>query len=86
MGANSKGIIPLGPGETPKRKTILLQFAKDDDVLKEDNPFEKIKNRERTILIGNCRLGDVKAEKPGTYEITAPVVSIFSNLFYFLGN
>ena len=49
MGANSKGIIPLGPGETPKRKTILLQFAKDDDVLKEDNPFEKIKNRDTAI-------------------------------------
>lgn len=75
MGPNSKGILPLAPGEIQKRKSILLQFAKDDEVLKEDNPFEKIKNRERTILIGNCRLGDVKAEKPGNYEITAPPVS-----------
>lgn len=24
-------------------------------------------------MIGNCRLGDVKAEKPGNYEILAPV-------------
>lgn len=34
--------------------------------------FEREKNRKRRIVIGNCRLLDVKLEKPGNYEITPP--------------
>ena len=45
--------------------------------------FDREKNRKRRILLGNCRLLDVKLEKPGNYEIPPPYVSskINKNLF-----
>ena len=62
-----------------QRKRIYLEFSRDEDVLYlDENDTEKNKNRTRTILIGSCRLLDLKMEKAGTFEITPPVVSIFS--------
>ena len=42
--------------------------------MQQPNDFEKAKNRQRTILIGNCRLLDAKLEKPGNYEVFPPNV------------
>lgn len=72
-----KMLLPPG-GASPAsgqadRPRIELEFARDEDVeFITDDEFEKAKNRERSILIGNCRLMDNKMEKPGNYEINAP--------------
>lgn len=50
----------------------MLEFIRDEDVVAQPNDFEKAKNRKRQLLIGNCRLADVKLEKAGTYEFTQP--------------
>jgi len=49
-----------------------LEFSRDEDVEEEKVEFEKMKNRERSILIGNCRLLDTKMEKAGNFEIIPP--------------
>ena len=72
------------------RQRIFLTFSRDEDVvhIDEKDEFEKIKNRCRQILLGNCRLLDNKLEKPGNFEVTPPAVSINNHLnfvtFFFL--
>ena len=73
-------------GQAAKSR-IYLEFSRDEDVehIPESNEFEKRKNRERSIIIGNCRLLDVKLEKAGNYEINPPAVSTrFYSLIIFL--
>ena len=57
----------------PNRRKIYLEFARDEEVVGIENEFEAMKNRKRSIMLGNCRLLDPKLEKPGTYEINPPV-------------
>ncbi len=57
------------------RPQVLLEFARDEEVEDEKVEFEKVKNRERSILIGNCRLLDTKMAKAGNFEITPPQTS-----------
>ena len=68
-----KGASPAS-GEV-QRQRIFLEFSRDEDVVKIDDEFEKKKNRERIIYLGNCRLLDNKLEKAGNFEITGPAVS-----------
>ena len=65
-----KGASPASG--TPARQKIFLEFARDEDIEGIEAEFEKIKNRKRSILIGNCRLEDQKMEKAGNYEINPP--------------
>lgn len=58
--------------QSTKRRRIYLDFSRDEEVEGLENEFEKIKNRKRSIAIGNCRLLDTKMEKAGTYEINPP--------------
>ena len=67
--------------QSTKRRRIYLDFSRDEEVEGLENEFEKIKNRKRSIAIGNCRLLDTKMEKAGTYEINPPSVSKSINLF-----
>ena len=60
------------PASGQKRQRIFLEFARDEDIKEAKNDFEKIKNRVRQLLIGNCRLIDNKLEKPGNFEINPP--------------
>ena len=66
------------------RSKIYLEFSRDEDVeyIPESNEFEKKKNRERSLIVGNCRLLDVKLEKAGNYEINPPAVSIILILIF----
>ena len=66
------------------RSKIYLEFSRDEDVeyIPESNEFEKKKNRERSLIVGNCRLLDVKLEKAGNYEINPPAVSIIFILIF----
>ena len=70
-------------GADAVRQRIFLEFARDEDVVKIDDPFEKKKNRERIVYLGNSRLLDNKLEKAGNFEITGPAVSNHF-AFYFL--
>ena len=56
---------------------MYLTFTRDDDIKDDMVEFERIQNRKRQILIGNCRLEDPKMEKAGNFEIVAPNVSYF---------
>ena len=49
----------------------MLEYLRDDEAnhIPADRPFEKEKNRFRKILVGSCRMNDIKMEKNGTYEI-----------------
>ena len=47
-----------------------MEFARDEDVANLTHEFEKVKNRQRQLCIGNCKLEDAKMEKPGNFEIT----------------
>lgn len=78
-----KGASPAS-GQEVVRQRIFLEYARDEDVFKIDDPFEKSKNRVRTIYLGNCRLLDNKLEKPGNFEITGPTstVSYFGYLIF----
>lgn len=60
---------------------MFLEFARDQDVKGIEYDIDREKNRKRRICIGNCRLLDVKLEKPGNYEITPPPVSFIYFLF-----
>lgn len=51
-----KGASPASGQENKQR--IFLEFARDEDVFKIEDEFEKSKNRTRTIYLGNCRLWD----------------------------
>mmetsp|Transcript_1541 Transcript_1541/g.2718 ORF Transcript_1541/g.2718 Transcript_1541/m.2718 type:complete len:459 (-) Transcript_1541:18-1394(-) len=59
-------------GQESQRQRILLEFTRDEEVQEVEDKFEKAKNRERILLIGNCRMLDVKMEKAGNFEITPP--------------
>ena len=80
-------LLPSGASPasgTDQKQKIFLTFSRDEDVIQIDDKdeFEKVKNRCRQILLGNCRLLDNKLEKPGNFEITPPAVStIYINLF-----
>lgn len=68
-----QGAVGASPASgAADRPRIELEFSRDEDVETITDEFEKAKNRERSILIGNCRLMDNKMEKPGNYEINAP--------------
>ena len=66
----------LKKGASPasgQRQKILLEFTRDEDINNETmTEFEQQKNRVRSLLIGNCRLMDIKLEKAGNYEINPP--------------
>lgn len=58
-------------GAVAKKQTILLEYLRDDDAIKQtENPFLAEQNRVRKVLIGNCRLMDIKMEKGGNFEMT----------------
>lgn len=76
-----KGASPAS-GAGVEKQRIFLEFSRDEDVVKIEDEFEKKKNRERIIYLGNCRLLDNKLEKAGNFEITGPAVSAFI-FFYF---
>ena len=60
-----------------RKQTILLEYLRDEDAkqYEESNPFLFEQDRIRQVVIGNCRLLDVKLEKNGAYEFV-PKVSI----------
>lgn len=61
-------------GAVAKKQTILLEYLRDDDAIKQtENPFLAEQNRVRKVLIGNCRLMDIKMEKGGNFEMTPKV-------------
>jgi hypothetical protein len=68
------------------RKKIFLEFSRDEEVLNLDDEFEKIKNRQRIIYLGNCKLIDNKLEKVGNFEINGPTVSFYLIFNIFTGN
>jgi hypothetical protein len=56
------------------RRRIVLEYLRDEDALKvQDYPHLQEQNRVRKILVGNCKLEDVKMEKNGNYEFNAGV-------------
>lgn len=72
-----KMLMPAGASPASgqvERQKIFLTFSRDEDIVNidENDEFERSKNRNRQILLGNCRLLDQKLEKPGNFEITAP--------------
>lgn len=71
MLVKNKGASPA----SGKKQKIFLEFARDEDVMNLEVEFENIKNRKRSILIGNCKLEDVKSEKAGNFEINPPANS-----------
>lgn len=64
----------LNPQEAGKQ-TILLEYLRDEDAkqYEESNPFLFEQDRVRQIVIGNCRLMDVKLEKNGAFEFIQKV-------------
>lgn len=65
-------MLKINEQPVQKRRRIYLDFSRDEEVEGMENEFEKEKNRKRSIMIGNCKMLDPKAEKPGTYEINPP--------------
>ena len=66
---NQSSIAMLGGA---KKKRMYLTFTRDDDIRDDMVEFDKIQNRKRQILIGNCKLDDPKMEKAGNFEIIPP--------------
>lgn len=67
--------------EGVRKQIILLEYLRDVDAKKyeESNPFLFEQDRCRQIIIGNCRLLDVKLEKNGAFEFIQKVsVSILT--------
>ncbi len=58
-----------------KKQTIMLEYLRDEDAkqYEQSNPFLFEQDRVRQILIGNCRLMDVKLEKNGAFEFIQKV-------------
>ena len=69
-----------GSAATPvvKKQTILLEYLRDEDAKQYEtsNPFLFEQDRVRQIVIGNCRLLDVKLEKNGAYEFVPKVSTV----------
>ena len=58
-----------------RKQIIMLEYLRDEDAkqYEESNPFLFEQDRVRQIVIGNCRLLDVKLEKNGAYEFVQKV-------------
>lgn len=64
-----------GAVPTVGKQRIVLEFAREEDISFNENPYEKEKIKFRRVTIGSCKMLDNKLEKNGTYEIT-PGVSV----------
>ena len=67
-----------------RKQTILLEYLRDEDAkqYEESNPFLFEQDRIRQVVIGNCRLIDVKLEKNGAYEFVPKVSSVREISFF----
>lgn len=65
------------------RPRIVLEYLRDEDAAKvKDYPHLAEQNRIRKVIIGNCRLLDIKMEKNGNFECSAGVsITPISNFF-----
>lgn len=63
------------------RPRIVLEYLRDEDAAKvKDYPHLQEQNRIRKVIIGNCRLLDIKMEKNGNFECSAGVsINLFSD-------
>lgn len=61
-----------GPKKDGYRPRIVLEYLRDEDAANvKDYPHLQEQNRVRKVIIGNCRLLDVKMEKNGNFEFSA---------------